>query len=111
MCVCVVCTCSTPAPLTHTPSLARCLVFYPFFYGIGAFPLVRAATDISPAEAAAAYGLFFVGWALTRGANLQKFYKRRNPESTHCFLGLVRQVLQHCFFAALLCLHLISVCV
>jgi len=78
-------------------------VFYPFFYGIGAFPLVRAATDISPAEAAAAYGLFFVGWALTRGANLQKFYKRKNPESTHCFLGLVRQVLQHCFFGECAC--------
>jgi delta14-sterol reductase len=73
-----------------------CLVFYPFFYGIGAFPLVRAATDISPAEAAATCGLFFVGWALTRGANLQKFYKRKNPESTHCFIGLVRQVLQYC---------------
>ena len=91
-------------------------MFYPFFYGIGAFPLVRAATDISPAEAAATCGLFFVGWALTRGANLQKFYKRKNPESTHCFLGLVRQVLQHCsgectFWTDLLILHLISVCV
>lgn len=52
-----------------------CACFYPFFYPIGAFPLLRHdAQPLTPSAAAACAALFFAGWALTRGANMQKFY-------------------------------------
>ncbi len=62
-----------------------CLVFYPYFYGIGAFPLVHVARehDMSAASACATVALFLVGWVATRGANLQKFFYRTRPERTH----------------------------
>jgi delta14-sterol reductase len=50
-----------------------CLVFYPFFYPIGVWNLVSASDDISIAQALLIAGLFFFGWMLTRGANLQKY--------------------------------------
>lgn len=52
-----------------------CVCFYPFFYVIGAFPLVgsSAARPLSPAAAAGCCALFLGGWVLTRGANAQKF--------------------------------------
>ena len=57
-----------------------CLVFYPFFYCIGVWPLVRAppARDLCPMTAVVLGALFLSGWLLTRGANMQKFlFKRR----------------------------------
>jgi hypothetical protein len=62
-----------------------CLVFYPYFYGIGAFPLVHVTRerDLSTAAAAATAALFLVGWVATRGANLQKFFYRTQPQRTH----------------------------
>ncbi|KAF0686300.1 Aste57867_21906 [Aphanomyces stellatus] len=68
-----------------------CLVFYPFFYPIGSIPLARATRDISPATAIAITALYFAGWVVTRGANLQKYFFRTNPASTACFGGLVVQ--------------------
>ena len=83
-----------------------CTVFYPFFYCIGMWPLLRSATydDISLLSASLAIGLYVVGkknpismpsaadhrqsfadsvlprcmagWIMTRGANLQKFYMK-----------------------------------
>jgi len=50
-----------------------CLCFYPFFYAIGGLPLAeRPRADCSAAAAAACVALFFAGWTLTRGANMQK---------------------------------------
>ena len=50
-----------------------CLCFYPFFYAVAGLPLAAAPlADCSPAAAAACVALFFVGWTLTRGANMQK---------------------------------------
>lgn len=59
-----------------------CLFFYPFCYAIGALPLVTLSTgvDLSPAASAGCVTLFFVGWILTRGANMQKFYFRTAPQ-------------------------------
>ena len=50
-----------------------CMFFYPFFYAIGGISLATAPNkDISLPLAAACFILFFIGWTLTRGANLQK---------------------------------------
>jgi protein-S-isoprenylcysteine O-methyltransferase Ste14 len=64
--------------------LFGCLAFYPFFYAVGILPLVHdtgATADISSAAAAGCVGLFFAGWALTRGANLQKFACKQGRRS------------------------------
>lgn len=94
-----------------------CIVFYPFFYGIGlliintvtfsyvtnsrccactvicvgAFSIVSSSKDISSLQAVGVVVLFFSGWIMTRGANMQKFYFRINPESKTFLFGLVRQ--------------------
>ena len=48
------------------------------------------ATDLHPLTAAAVISLFFLGWVLTRGANLQKYAFKRNPRREHFMF--VRQV-------------------
>ena len=67
-----------------------CFFFYPFFYCIGVWSIVQHftvpnAADVSPAVATGCVVLFFMGWALTRGANLQKFGWRHNKAPM--FLG------------------------
>lgn len=64
-----------------------CLVFYPYFYSVGVWPLVlgadegRGTQELSPATCAAIAALFAVGWTLTRGANLQKYlFKTRGAQ-------------------------------
>ena len=69
-----------------------CLVFYPFFYGIGLWTQAEKPNPHSSPLWLALCGLgFFSGWALSRGANLQKFAFKRDP--TKKFLGLAPQVL------------------
>lgn len=60
-----------------------CIFFYPFFYCVGALSLASAApgADISPSAAAACVLLFYLGWAFTRGANLQKFALKQGRAS------------------------------
>lgn len=56
-----------------------CLVFYPFFYAVG---LGSTAALPNPGGAGLLpvwAGLFFAGWALARGANLQKFRFKTAP--------------------------------
>lgn len=56
-----------------------CLVFYPFFYAVG---LGSTAGLPNPGGAGLLpvwAGLFFAGWALARGANLQKFWFKTAP--------------------------------
>ena len=68
-----------------------CLVFYPFFYGIGLWSTAELATP-SLIERFGGWWLllasliFFAGWAIARGANLQKYVFKRFPERT--FLGM-----------------------
>ncbi|KAF0730348.1 hypothetical protein Ae201684P_013159 [Aphanomyces euteiches] len=68
-----------------------CLVFYPFFYPIGSHALAKATRDISPSVAISIAALYFAGWLITRGANLQKYFYRTNPSSSTCFFGLIPQ--------------------
>jgi delta14-sterol reductase len=57
-----------------------CFVFYPFFYGVGLWSLAEAPNPHTPPALLAAVGaLFFLGWALARGANLQKYFFKRDP--------------------------------
>lgn len=58
-----------------------CLVFYPFFYAVGLWTLANKPNPHTPAALLAAYGaIFFAGWMLSRGANLQKFYFKTQPD-------------------------------
>jgi protein-S-isoprenylcysteine O-methyltransferase Ste14 len=59
-----------------------CLVFYPFFYPIGLWAVAALPDPHTPAPLLAGYGLLFVsGWVLARGANLQKFWFKRDPKA------------------------------
>jgi protein-S-isoprenylcysteine O-methyltransferase Ste14 len=65
-----------------------CLVFYPYFYAIG---LWAVADRPDPGTPGVLLGLsaaiFFAGWALSRGANLQKFLFKIRPAAA--LFGLV----------------------
>jgi len=59
-----------------------CLVFYPFFYPVGLWALADRPNPHTPGPLLALYaGIFFAGWVLARGANLQKFWFKRDPSA------------------------------
>lgn len=69
-----------------------CLLFYPYFYGVGLWATADLPNPQTPAVIlAAAAVLFFSGWALARGANMQKYTFKRDPNAK--FLGIAPQVL------------------
>ncbi len=69
-----------------------CLAFYPYFYAIGLWSTAALPDPGVPAWLSAAWVLvFFLGWALARGANMQKFAFKRDPDAP--FLGLQPELL------------------
>ena len=63
-----------------------CLSFYPYFYVVGLWAVANLPNPHAPAWLAGAAALvFFAGWTLARGANLQKFAFKRDPDRV--FLG------------------------
>ena len=69
-----------------------CLVFYPFFYCIGLWTTAALPNPhASPLALGASVLVFLSGWALSRGANLQKFYFKTQPERP--FLGIAPEAL------------------
>jgi len=63
-----------------------CIAFYPYFYCVGLWSVARRPDPQAPvALLLLAAGVFLVGWALSRGANLQKFLFKTRPEAK--FLG------------------------
>ena len=57
-----------------------CLVFYPFFYGVGLWTTAAKENPHTPKWALGLCAvLFFTGWVLARGANLQKFKFKKWP--------------------------------
>lgn len=65
-----------------------CLLFYPYFYGVGLWSVAELPNPGTPTIVLAlASFLFFLGWSLARGANMQKYVFKRNP--TAKFLGLI----------------------
>jgi delta14-sterol reductase len=68
-----------------------CLCFYPYFYGVGLWSVAdRANPHSSTATLVGAAAVFFSGWSLARGANLQKFTFKRDPAAK--FLGCLTPV-------------------
>jgi delta14-sterol reductase len=69
-----------------------CIVFYPYFYSVFLWSTVDLPPANTPDWLLMIYVIiFFTGWILSRGANLQKYYFKRNPEST--FLWIVPQTI------------------
>ncbi len=65
-----------------------CLVFYPYFYAVGLWGTAELPNPHTPTVLLAVYAVvFFAGWSLSRGANLQKFTFKIAPE--RAFLGLI----------------------
>ena len=69
-----------------------CLLFYPYFYAVGLWSTADLPNPHTPvAILVAAAVLFFLGWSLARGANMQKYTFKRDP--TAKFLGIAPEVL------------------
>ncbi len=65
-----------------------CLLFYPYFYGVGLWSTADLPNPhASPALLVSATTLFFLGWSFARGANMQKYLFKRDPNAR--FLGLI----------------------
>lgn len=64
-----------------------CFVFYPCFYCIGIFPIAlsKKSYDITSIQFSMILLLYFFGWFITRGANLQKFSYRYNKKQKYFF--------------------------
>ncbi len=57
-----------------------CLVFYPYFYAICLWATVELPHPPTPSWFLVIFVIvFFSGWILSRGANLQKYYFKRDP--------------------------------
>lgn len=64
-----------------------CLAFYPYFYPIALWASAGLPSPSTPAALQLIYIiLFFSGWILARGANMQKFFFKTQPDKS--FLGI-----------------------
>lgn len=64
-----------------------CIVFYPYFYSVFLWTTVDLPDPQTPVWLLAIYVLIFLtGWILARGANMQKYFFKKNPERP--FLGI-----------------------
>lgn len=69
-----------------------CLVFYPYFYVIPLWSTVSLPDAQTPVWQLVVYAaVFFTGWMLSRGANLQKFFFKKDPQ--RAFLGIVPETI------------------
>ncbi len=69
-----------------------CLFWYPYFYAVGLWAVADLPNPHAPAWLPVlAAATFFAGWILARGANMQKFHFKRDPE--RAFLGMVPRAL------------------
>ena len=65
-----------------------CLTWYPYFYAVGLWSVADLPNPQPPALLLVVSALiFFAGWSLARGANMQKFAFKRDPE--RIFLGRI----------------------
>lgn len=59
-----------------------CIVFYPYFYSISLWTTAHLPNAQTPGWLLGIYVLiFFAGWSLARGANMQKYYFKKYPGS------------------------------
>jgi delta14-sterol reductase len=60
-----------------------CLTFYPYFYAIAIWAAVDLPNPQTPIWLTICFGiLFLTGWSLARGANMQKYYFKTQPEKS-----------------------------
>jgi len=68
------------------------LAFYPYFYAIPLWATADLQAPKAPVFMLVISGLIFLsGWCLARGANMQKYYFKKNPQKA--FLGIRPQVI------------------
>lgn len=71
-----------------------CLTFYPYFYLISLWATVDMQNPEIPMWLSVTFAvLFFCGWSLARGANMQKYYFKIQPNKS--FLGIKPEILQN----------------
>lgn len=59
-----------------------CIAFYPYFYCVGLWAVADKPDPHTPLPLLVLYvSVFFSGWALSRGANLQKFLFKTRPDA------------------------------
>jgi protein-S-isoprenylcysteine O-methyltransferase Ste14 len=69
-----------------------CIVFYPYFYSIFLWSTVNLPNPHTPSWLLIIYVLiFFAGWVLSRGANLQKYFFKKDP--SRAFLGITPEAI------------------
>jgi delta14-sterol reductase len=69
-----------------------CLVFYPYFYTVFLWSTVDLPDPHTPDWLLFLYVIiFFSGWILSRGANLQKYFFKKNPE--RAFLRIIPETI------------------
>jgi hypothetical protein len=69
-----------------------CLAFYPYFYAIPLWVAADLPDPQTPVSLLVIYGLLFLAsWSFSRGANLQKFFFKKDPKRV--FLGIRPEVL------------------
>jgi protein-S-isoprenylcysteine O-methyltransferase Ste14 len=69
-----------------------CIAFYPYFYSIHLWSTADLPNPHTPVYLLVLYALiFFSGWSLSRGANLQKYFFKKNPKRV--FLGITPETI------------------
>ena len=69
-----------------------CIAFYPYFYSIPLWSTVSLpVTQIADWQLPVYALVFFSGWGLSRGANLQKYFFKKDPQKS--FLGIKPETL------------------
>ena len=64
-----------------------CIAFYPFFYAIALWSTADLPGANAPGYLLLIYiVIFFTGWGLSRGANLQKYFFKKDPKRV--FMGI-----------------------
>jgi delta14-sterol reductase len=64
-----------------------CIAFYPFFYSVPLWSSVHLPNPHTSLPLLMVYALvFFTGWCTSRGANMQKYFFKKNPQQS--FLGI-----------------------
>lgn len=70
-----------------------CLTFYPYFYLISLWATVDMQNPRIPMWLSVSFAvLFFCGWSIARGANMQKYYFKTQPYKS--FLGIKPDILK-----------------
>ncbi len=69
-----------------------CIAFYPYFYSVPMWTTADLPDPQTPTWLLIVYALiFFTGWTLARGANMQKYYFKRDPKRK--FLGITPETI------------------